>query len=1106
SDEDSQLLARRLMAAASGMDEAPITTIHGFALRATQESAFESVLPFDRGEQIDDAAGRVEPATDYWRRQVIGQRPEVAQPFCDLWPSPDDLEKEIRDYLIRAHTRIAGPEHDEIVKRAVALRKLWKKGKTRLKADLKTFVEAGRLNKKELKVALEKHNSDIDAFLSEIDAALSVSSTAVPALPAWAVHLADSRQFSARGNAAKQAAATFVATELVRKLVAFQPLYKLDAVRQAKHQISSIAARRKQERRQFSFDDMIGALHEAITHPESGQALADALHKAWPWALVDEFQDTDPLQYEILRRIYAKRTHGGLMLIGDPKQAIYGFRSGDIFAYLQAVDDVADRYGLTTNFRSTRGLLNAFAAIFKAPGKEAFLVADIEFHDVLPGPHADDRTLTIEGAPVPPFTLWPFADAKNSAKSKIHPAIVNATVSRITRLLSDNAQAKFVTATDGTETSRTVQPRDIAVLVNTNREAAWMQRELSANGIASVCLHQQCVFEADETQEANDLRKLLRAAASPTDEGLVRTALCTPLLGFHLRDMVRLAGEHTEWQTTLDRFQSAHARWQSTGVLSMLYSFLQSAAPRLLACDNGDRRMSNYMQLAELLATAESETFGMTGLIGWLRDTIAEASAAGEQAQLRLESDEALVRIVTVHRAKGLQYPIVFLPFAPWLGAGGKPDQPAFYFHEKGQAYLCPVLLDEAHKRQSVREARAEGLRLLYVALTRAEQAVFMPWGLANSAQNGALAGLLVRDLLGNMETWYWSGNCNPLDEAAIRKAIATLTSSCNSIEVELLPVKDESAAFSPPLQALPGRARTDLPQRRPPWGTYSFSRLVRYSGAALASRGASDEAASEVEQIADGPAQFNMQGAAFGNALHDVLEKAELANWPGPTQTPAVEHGRLILHCLRRHGFVVDETDSDDGAIANCARLVSNTLHTPLPGIGTLAVVPAAQRVAEMEFMMRLGGMSPDAVIRLLDWHGYGSPLSLTERSEALTGLMHGFIDLVVESGGRYYVIDYKTNNLGLGAEAYAIDNLRNAMRLRHYDLQYLIYVVSLHRYLGIRIPGYTPETHLGGVRYLFMRGMSPDAGARGIFSDRPDPEFIRLLDAAFDGQARAA
>jgi len=392
------------------------------------------------------------------------------------------------------------------------------------------------------------------------------------------------------------------------------------------------------------------------------------------------------------------------------------------------------------------------------------------------------------------------------------------------------------------------------------------------------------------------------------------------------------------------------------------------------------------------------------------------------------------------------------------------------------------------------------------VALTRAEQAVFMPWGLANSAQNGALAGLLVRDLLGNMETWYWSGNCNPLDEAAIRKAIATLTSSCNSIEVELLPVKDESAAFSPPLQALPGRARTDLPQRRPPWGTYSFSRLVRYSGAALASRGASDEAASEVEQIADGPAQFNMQGAAFGNALHDVLEKAELANWPGPTQTPAVEHGRLILHCLRRHGFVVDETDSDDGAIANCARLVSNTLHTPLPGIGTLAVVPAAQRVAEMEFMMRLGGMSPDAVIRLLDWHGYGSPLSLTERSEALTGLMHGFIDLVVESGGRYYVIDYKTNNLGLGAEAYAIDNLRNAMRLRHYDLQYLIYVVSLHRYLGIRIPGYTPETHLGGVRYLFMRGMSPDAGARGIFSDRPDPEFIRLLDAAFDGQARAA
>ncbi|MBA1149624.1 UvrD-helicase domain-containing protein, partial [Ectothiorhodospiraceae bacterium WFHF3C12] len=524
--------------------------------------------------------------------------------------------------------------------------------------------------------------------------------------------------------------------DVVQALARLQPLGRLAALRDALATVQTAVLARKRERRQYSFTDMVTGLHEAIHDDHGGPALADALHTTWPWALVDEFQDTDPLQYAILRRIYAERGHGGLLMIGDPKQAIYGFRGGDVFAYLQAARDADARYHLDTNFRSTKPVLDAVEAVFRAGGDEAFVIDAIRFQRVKAGRRDGDRTLRREGRDLPAMTLWRLDD--ELPKKDAEPRLIDATVHQIHALLDGATEV----ATDDGD-SRALAPADIAVLVNTNAQAAEMQRALSRRGIAAVCLHQQSVFASEE---AGHVLGLLQAAASPADEDLLRAALATPLLGYRLGDLIRLAGDEVEWRGVTARFQQLHERWRRAGVLAMLQPLLQAEAPRLLALEDGERRMTNYLQLAELLQQASGEQFGLGGLVDWLNRMIADPAAdnTDDERQLRLESDDALVRIATVHKVKGLQYGVVFLPFAPVLGAGGSADKPPFLYHDDdGQACLDFVAADDEAAARAIAEDRAEAVRLLYVALTRAEQACYLPWGPINTAQNGALAWLL---------------------------------------------------------------------------------------------------------------------------------------------------------------------------------------------------------------------------------------------------------------------------------------------------------------------------------------------------------------------------
>jgi exodeoxyribonuclease V beta subunit len=1104
-DEPRAEVAGRLRDAANRMDEATITTIHGFSRLATRENAFTSALPFDRGEQVDDNTVRDEFIGDFWRARALGAG---AQPgFVDCWPSPDKLVEALKGLWDRPHAALAGPANDEIERTAQKARGIWKAERNAFHQLLERCSASNALRSQgPLRQTLTE--SGVDAIVAHLDARLE-SGRKVPLLPPWAATLTDPARF--KNNAAELRDA-LIANAAARALAALEPLARVYALREARAAATRGTAERKRERRQFSYADMIAALNDAITAPDGGAALADALYRRWPVALVDEFQDTDPLQYDILRRIYQGRDDGGLILIGDPKQAIYGFRGGDVFAYLEATADAEAIHALDTNFRSTQGLVDAVETLFRAPAGNPFLIKGIGYPRVKAA-RGGAGGLARKQEPLAPLTIWPMALEGRNKGDAVRQC--RAACTRTIAELLDPAGGARIHKRDpanGESAERPVRPGDIGILVNKNAEASDVQHQLSIMGIPAVCQHQSSIYR---TPEASDIMQLLAACANPADEELIRAALTTDLIGKQLGDLIELTEDESRWRRTVDCFRHAHDTWREKGVLAILDSFIQDAAPRMLGWSDGARRMTNYLQLADLLSRAASETFGPRDLLSRLRRSIADAEngkPVGDDEQLRLENDQALVRITTVHKAKGLEYPIVFIPFAPWLGASAnrhdQPHKPPLKLHDGNDRAVIDVAGSDETRAQAVTEARAEGLRLLYVALTRGQAACFLPWGAGKGSQNSALASLAHRGDGIQPDVWYGDTNSKPLTDALIAKRLQQLArSSADCIAIETPPGPTVHAAPPAPKEPPRGAARTDKPRQREPWSVHSFTSLARQADATQAPVRAEDEdsAPNQSTEAQDIAAPALPAGAAFGSAVHAVLEKADFAGWSAPDSPPTTREMETVASALRQFGVALPQEQTDT-LLAQTGMTVANTLSAPLPNIGPLAAVAPENRRAEMEFMLRLGRAALADVHALLAQWGYGAALAPERHHELFAGLLHGYIDLVVEHANRYYIIDYKTNWLGNDAKAYEQPSLARAVREHDYDLQYLIYTTALHRYLRTRLDHYDAAYHLGGVRYLFMRGLSPQSGSSGIWCERPASTLIERLSDLLDKTESAA
>jgi exodeoxyribonuclease V beta subunit len=1075
-------VTQRLADALTRLDEASVFTIHGFCQRVLQENAFESGALYDPELVGDDADLRREVVEDFWRRRFYRAGADEVEWALGLWKTPLELLQEVLGLLGPSPVRVL-PEPDLAASEArlrechAQARAAWQAGREEV-AALLAGPALSRNSYGSARVALaldevERHlgsdspPADRAAVGELLTAPRLVAATkkgqvapAHPFFERWQAYLSVHREaFEARRVALLREAVAYLRAEL---------------------------SARKAARRVLFFDDLLAQLDQAL-HGPSGEALAARLRARHPAALIDEFQDTDPLQYRIFRRVYAGQEGCALVLVGDPKQSIYGFRGADLFTYLAArrdTDPEQGRFTLPTNRRSRPALVAAVNGLFgRSPRPFAF--DEVQFVPAVAAPDPADEPLRFAGAEPPPLVVWFVPrDEDNTARRGPRLIRLDWARERVARACAEAVVGLLESGARGEARlgGRELRARDLAVLVRDRFEAGEVQAALRRAGVASAFLSRDSVF-ASET--AADLARVLAAMAEPHDEGLVRAALCTLPLGWSAGRLDALSRDDGAWEAELERFRELGRLWRERGPLPAIERLVDQAgvAGRLLALPDGERRLTDLMQLAELLHLRAREHTGPEGLLRWLADRRGLGRGEGEEEELRLESDQDVVSVVTVHRSKGLEYPIVFLPF-PWTARAPVTRGPVA-FHDPVSGQACVDLgadPDPARLAQAERERLAEDLRLLYVGLTRARYRVYLSWGAVGRAESSALGYLLRGPGDGAVRS------LAELTDAEVRGALEALAREVpEGVRVEDLPPHGDRRWRDPGGggAALAARPFAGVLDRS--WRVASYSGLV--SGHE-AERPDYDPVPEPWPEAPSRGASFFAfpRGARSGSMLHRALGALDFPAARGPRLVETVDRE------LARGGFAPEWSPV-------VAEALGEVLDTPLDGEGLrLRAIEQARRRDELEFHYPLARLTAGALEGLLArFRGY-EPSAERLSFSPVRGLMRGFIDLVFEWQGRFYLADYKSNHLGDRIEDYRPDALAAAMLSHRYDLQYLVYAVALHRYLGLRQPDYDYQRHFGGVYYLFLRGMRAAQGPRfGVFFDRPEAVLVAALDRLF-------
>jgi exodeoxyribonuclease V beta subunit len=1091
--ETPSQLKRRLQQAADEIDLAAIFTIHGFCARVLREHALESGQTFAPPELLaNDRALRQELAADLWRSTAADA--SLAPLLMSLWPGgPEALARDLGELIRQPNLLPPLPTEAESTQGVEA--ELHRAGQALaegfiahgdgFRAALLDAVEHKILNGQSYKAAWIH---DLWRALAQWCSARDWSAPAHAKLPMLLPEALESRT-----NKGKRAPASPLCGMISSYLAAVADVAQAQEragvrlLHALRDQARTRLARRKQQLRVQTYDDLIDGVAEALGGPHA-QALVQRLRAQYAVALVDEFQDTDTRQWDIFRTVFgdshatrAASLAPALYLIGDPKQAIYGFRGGDVQTYLQAAKQAQSAPALDRNFRSRPGVLAAIQALYSQAGDAAFLDEKIRFHPVLPGTKRVDADYQRAGTDAPALTLWQSPEPPLDDKGKRKPYSAQRSRELATHACVAAIHAVLSDARNGTALidGEPVQPGDIAVLVRKHGEAARIQQALAAVGIPAVAAGKQSLFD---TPEAREVLTLLLALLHTADDGRLRAALATVLLGVDAAGIAALEVEgaaHAQWQ---GRALAWRERWQRGGPLALVSDLCADNAERLLGLLDGERRLTNYLQLGELLQQAAARALGLQGLVDWLGQQIAQAYADDETQLLRLESDTRRVQIVTLHKSKGLEYPLVFLPF---VGIGGKapdPGRACVVADEDGQRFLHWKLQPELYGWDTARamwaEAqRAEDARLLYVGLTRAEHALWIATGDFYNARQTALWPML--DGL-------------PQTAGIVR-----------------------DTALPPALPWLPPPGEGDAPRARrvtryiaPDWWVYSFTQLANADNgsadpstrATVAAAGGSDEPEAEGAAAAPPTEVFDPRfaGNRFGVVLHEALEEGDFAAWRGwqAGDVAPAEERDTIETALKGGGYAAE--DIEDGVAALTA-LIGQTLTVVLPEGVRLCDVPAAARRAEIEFQFALRPTAIDTLLSLLHEHGVVRDRHGFGLRRTLEGLMTGLIDLTYTHEDRWYVLDYKSNRL----PAYDAAAMQRAMAHSEYDLQALIYTLALHRWLRFRLgAGYEYARDFGGIRYLFCRGLdAARADSPGVHAQRFAPELIHALDALFAG-----
>lgn len=1068
------------------IDRAGIFTIHGFCQRMLVEQALESGQFFDVELLADINQVKNEVAEDFWRTTIYSLAPMPCALLTSNFCSPEKLLASVASVI--GGTGAIEPDACQL---EVVLTKLesvvadlavwWLENSAEFHRLAHLGLDLGYF-KKQFALDFENWFQSLSRFFTGKEYLIPPNINLL-----HRDYLIDELNGNTlRGDRKKQeflSGFQLPGTEIETLLDAIKTLLLSFRVKLAS-KLRSEMRRRLELRGSMSFDDLIFRLSEALQDKRE-DSLRKLLSDRYKVALIDEFQDTDSNQWFIFSTLFGDSQHY-LYLIGDPKQAIYKFRDADIHSYFQARKTAQRLLTLEWNYRSHPFLIEEINRLFGSRRSPFYYEESVlDYRQVHAAKRESDAEIFQNGNSLAGMAYWllgpnPEDRAGRWTSGKAAKKICSFTVAEITKLLDPSQPAILKTAEE-----RPLAPYDIAILVRSNRQAEEYREALTEASIPAAIGSRQSVLL---TKECRDLLIVLQAVATPGDTGSLKSAMSLSWFGLTGNRLDKLWQDEKRLSELHGRFQLYNQLWSEQGLLVMMNRLLvdEEVLPHLARGSLAERAIANIYHLLELVQEVENnEHLGISQLLQWLKKMVKQQQGM-DNAELLLESDEDAVRIVTMHSAKGMEYPVVFCPYL-WYGSNRiKSERHQIRCYDEEDQQLIDLGSDsfEIRKEQAIHEEMAEDLRLLYVALTRAKIRCYTSWadvkafGVVSDSFQSSLGYLLFED-----------GNVDYREQQLRLLKLAEQ----KSVEVLVLPDEEQlvhhvRAVQQQELRPAIGTTRS----LQTDWQVTSFSALASMSEYDL-----------EIEPEINGAENFDQHpliaipglpaGANFGNVIHDLLESCSF-------KSIASQKEQETLVSLVRQKCTRFGVETDISAVVRLLELIVATPLSSSPGTGnySLSMLTDDKCLKETGFYFSLTTLVTDQINEILADEPTVAPIS----HKVMRGYLTGFIDLICEYEGKFYLFDYKTNYLGDLLSDYRADKLVPAMQAHNYGLQYWIYTLVLHRYLQHVLPEYDYLEHFGGVRYLFVRGMIPSLPGNGVYEALPDFNILQQLDLAIGGR----
>ena len=1114
--EDIPTALRCLKLAEQNLDLASIYTIHGFCRRMLMQHAFNSGVHFNLKLLKDQSDLLKQFANEFWREHFYSQPFEIANFISKELGSPDnvlsilesDLNKDVS--VATDNQQSLSLSIDEFLQKSVgerlkaveALKVFWLKNvdeissiimeditkdypKNQPKSFNRKIYQKGRL-KTWTKQINEWANNPLDYEINKTlrdyflqssieqnyEKQIEELNNKKAVMPLYAAIFAELEEY------VQILVKQHQSSDLLKKIILYH-------YRQG---IQKKLLEYKANHPEKSFDDLLRLLKEAL-YGEGGEQLAELIRFQYPFAMIDEFQDTDALQYQIFSKIYHNKTASGnvgFMMIGDPKQAIYRFRGADIFTYLKAAKEAKERFNLGTNYRSSQPLVKGVNRLFDFKNAP-FIYKNIKFLNV--GAAKKNLVFQLNNQPEPAFRFY-----INDKDESTQQDYAKACATSIQQWLKSAAENPVVFPNESKAENQTLRAENIAVLVRGYTEADLVKKELQALGIASVYLSDRGnVFESNTAKE---LALILQACLSVTERPILN-AIATALFGLNAAEIHQIHHDEIQWQRWAEKFAEYQQIWQRQGVLPMLHHLLlaENITEKLLSRPDGERKLTDLLHLAEILQQAAALNESEAALLRWFEKQIQDEGR--QEAQIRLESERQLVKIVTIHKSKGLEYDLVWLPF---LGNAAK--NPAknklfnLYYDSDEEKTLWDM--QDQHLDDLTEEVFAEELRLLYVALTRAKYQMAFVLPKAFDKKWNALLYVLTQGEIGRKLDLPNNWDTQPL----LEKFKQLLP---NDVAIESTDVLQASEPLTLNVSQENLSAEIFQGEIEQDWRVTSFSGIEQTHQR----KAYLNESAVKKSLIFDDAKDYDAS-ISTENITENLTALAHDNDEMVPDFPRGTQIGTLLHRYFEKVPFAqLDEKENieklcqdlnlAEEQFAAVQQWFAQILSTPiLPNDDfTLAQINEKQCLKELAFYLNISNH--------FDVAGFNQALATLHHlpSEPLQfddiqGMVRGTMDLVFSHQDKYYFLDYKSNFLGEALKDYDQPVLKKAMLEHHYDWQYLLYVVALHRYLKTRLPHYDYNRDFGGVVYAFLRGMngSPQSG---IFFDKPDWQLIQQLEELF-------